>query len=100
ALSLNSLSASKWALISLRARLIAFWFEVYLKTKSNTTPDAIPATVTVIQPGNRLIGANNHRPSTFPAVLAQTAIHARTSVIRYIPDRAAGRRPAPLLPQS
>ena len=87
--------------MSLRTRLIARWFDVYLKTASNSTPVTAATIVAESQPGSNADG-REQQPSheACAARSSQAATCARPFVIRCIPGREAGRRlvPRPLRP--
>ena len=72
ALSLNSLRASKLALMSSRTRLIARCGDVYLYATSSSRPVTIETRVADNQPGNTPRGASNHVPSALATLLSQT----------------------------
>ena len=71
------------------------WFDVYLKTTSKSTPVTAATSVAESQPGSTPIGASSDRPRAFATAFSQTTICVRTSIIRCIPGREAGRTPAP-----
>ena len=79
--------------MSSRTRLIACWFDVYLKITSKSTPVTAATNVAESHPGSTPMGASKIFPNTFAALFSQTRMPARASIIRCIPGREAGPTP-------
>src|SRR6516225_7239445 len=92
ALSLNNFRESVFALMPARTRLIAAWFDVYLNAISISTPVTTATNVADSQPGSALMGASTTSPTASATELSQAITRVRTLIIRYIPDREAGRQ--------